>query len=132
MPESSFTGDAFIKGDGQKHSRSDDHTGADSDLYVALDERIGPYEEYTPIHYVLEDLVRRLQSLEDKTRVRSSFTGDAHIWGQYFTGDAVILSTIAGSFTGDATIITGGSFTGDAFIARTFTGDAYIISPPPA
>lgn len=130
MPESSFTGDAFIKGDGQRHSRADDHFGADSDLYVVLDERVGPYEEFTPIHYVLEDLVRRLQSIEDKTRVRSSFTGDAYIWGQYFTGDAVIQAAIEGSFTGDAYIVRGGSFTGDAYIARTFTGDAYIIAPP--
>lgn len=130
MPESSFTGDAFIKGEGQKHHRLRDHTGAESDLYVVLDERIGPYEEYTPIHYVLADLVRRLQGLEDKTRVRSSFTGDAHIWGQFFTGDAVIKNTVEGSFSGDAHVIRGGKITGDAYIARIFTGDAYIIVPP--
>ena len=130
MPESTFTGDAFIKGDGQRHHRLRDHTGADSDLYVVLSQRIGPYEEYTPIHFVLEDLIRRLDGLENKTKVRRSFTGDAEIWGQYFTGDAVVKATIESSFTGDATVYRGGSFTGDATIRRVFTGDAYIVAVP--
>jgi hypothetical protein len=131
MPDGTFTGDAFIKGDGQKHHRVRDHTGADSDLFVVLSQRVGPYEEYTPVHYVLEDLIRRLDGLENKTKVRHSFTGDAVIWAQYFTGDAIVKATVESSFTGDALVYRGATFTGDAFIRRAFTGDAYIIAPPP-
>lgn len=131
MPESSFTGDAFIRGDGQKHHRLRDHHGADSDLYVVLSQRIGPYQEYTPIHFVISDIMDRILRLENYDKVRSSFTGDAYISTNAFTGDAVIKKTgIEGSFTGDAYVAAGGSFTGDARIQLAFTGDAYIIAPP--
>lgn len=131
MAEGSFTGDAFISDYGQKHHRLHDHRGADSDLYVVLSQRIGPYEEYTPVHFVISDLLDRIARLESSDRVRSSFTGDAYIATTMFTGDAVIKQlAIEGSFTGDAYVAFGGSFTGDAFIQQMFTGDAYIIRPP--
>ena len=130
MPESSFTGDAFIRGDGQKHHRLYDHDGSDSDLNVVLSQRVGPYEEGASVHSVLDDLMARILRLENYDRVRSSFTGDAHISTNAFTGDAVILKSIEDSFTGDAFVAFGGSFTGDSHLQPAFTGDAYIIVPP--
>ena len=77
MPTGSFTLDAFIQGERWKHHRQRDHTGADSDLYVMLSTDVGKYPAFTPIHYVLADLVARLIYLEDYRRTYGSFTIDA-------------------------------------------------------
>lgn len=140
MPSGSFTGDseivarhfygdAWIIADRWRHHRIRDHEGAESDLYVVLAANVGPYVAGTPIHYVLEDMVARLLALESATRQRGSFTGDAWISDDAFTGDAMIhRPDITGSFTGDAEIVRGGAFTGDAWIQAAFTGDAFIIA----
>lgn len=126
-----FTGDAWIVGDRALHHRQRDHFGAESDLYVVIAERIGPYVEYTPIHYILEDMLARIYQLENYDRKHGQFVGDAYIDTRMFTGDAIIFKPgNEGQFTGDAWIKRGGQFTGDAQIQLLFTGDAYIIRPP--
>ena len=124
----SFTIDAFIlNSNAQRHHRIRDHYGADSDLNVVLSKNIGKYVAYTPVHWVLEDLLARIALLEDYDHVRSSFTVDAYITTNSIYIDAVIGSTSAGSFTVDAYIILGSSFTIDAVIMPSFTIDAFIV-----
>jgi hypothetical protein len=126
-----FTGDAWIIGDRWKHHRTRDHFGIESDLYVTLSEAIGPYPMFTPIHFVIADLMDRLNALETSTKHVRTFTGDAVISRLFFTGDAIIKATTLESlFTGNAWIGTLHSFTGDAWIIplpSTFTGDAFIV-----
>jgi len=144
MPESSitadavisyrhFTADAWIMGERQRHHRVRDHFGAESDLYVVLSEDVAPYVAFTPVHWVLSDMVARIAALENNDRVRASFVADAFIaangtYGQgYFTADAVFYKAATGSFTADATFTYGGTFTADAFIAGGITADAFIV-----
>lgn len=124
-----FTGDAWVISTGRAtHHRQRDHFGPESALYVVLEEQVGKYVADTPIHFVLEDLVARMEALENGEVIIDSFTGDAWIIDTRFTGDAVILVTdIVRTFTGDAWVTKGGSFTGDAVIVQSFTGDAYFI-----
>lgn len=133
----SFSMDAWILGEGQKHHRVRDHFGPESDLYVVLDSTIGKYIEGTPVHWVISDLVDRLNYLEDWNRKRGSFTLDSWLAasGTYgrgvFDADAIVEATI--TFTGtsgikvDAYIIKGGSFSADATIMPIFTIDAFIV-----
>ena len=130
----SFTADAWILGERARHHRVRDHFGSDSDLYIVLDTNIGPYVAFTPVHYVLEDMVSRIEALENNDRVRASFTADAFLatsgtWGQGFvTADAVIEKLgLSDTFTADAAIALGGTFTADAWIAGSFTADAWIV-----
>lgn len=129
-----FTADAWIMGERWRHHRTRDHFGIESDLYVVLSEDVGPYVAFTPIHYVLEDILDRLAFLEDYERTRRTFTADAWLAasGTYGRGaiftDSVIKKTITGnSFTADARIARGGSFTANAYIQLVFTANAYII-----
>jgi len=123
-----FTGDAWIRTGRQTHHRTYDHHGPESDLYVVLSSKIGKYLAGTPIHFVLQDMLYRITQLEIATRYSGLFYGDAWIIDTAFTGDAMIhRPDITGSFTGDAEIITGGVFSGDAWIQAAFTGDAFIV-----
>ena len=125
-----FTLDAWIVDDRWRHDRQLAHSGVESDLYVVLAEDTGPYVAFTPIHYVLEDILERLTWLETATRTRGSFTLDAWISDKVFTLDAIIKATMSGSFTLDAWIGTRNTFTLDAWISaavHTFTLDAYIV-----
>lgn len=112
----SFTLSAWILGDRWRHSRQHDHFGAESDLYITLSSRIGPYAEDTPVHFVLADLVDRLLSLESSAKVFGSFTLDAYIWPYFFRLEAIIQAPQSGSFTLEAWLNRGGSFTLDAVI----------------
>lgn len=130
----SFTADAWILGERWQHHRVRDHFGVDTDLFVVLSEDVGPYVAFTPLHYVIEDMVSRIVALESGEKQTGSFTADAFIAtsGTYGKGaifaDAVIRKTgMAGSFTADAVLKRGGSFTADAFILLAFTADAYIV-----
>ena len=129
----SFTADAWIMGDRWKHHRVRDHFGMESDLYVSLSADVGPYVAFTPVHFVLEDMLARLERLENSNRVRDSFTADGWIAasGTYGLGiiraDAVIKDAGSGSFTADAILVTGGSFTANAIIMPSFTANAYIV-----
>lgn len=129
-----FTADAWILGDRQKHHRVRDHFGIESDLYVALSSNVGPYVAYTPVHWVLSDMIDRLARLENNNRVRADFTADAFIAanGTYGLGfvvaDAVTKDSASGSFTADAVFGYSGSITADAVIAGGILADAYIIS----
>lgn len=133
-----FTIDAWILSERWRHHRVRDHYGPESDLYVVLSSPIGKYAQGTPVHWVIDDLLTRLQFLEDWDRVRgNSFTMDAFLavsgtYGQgIFTADAIVEATQ--TFTGssgiklDAYIITGGSFTIDAVLVPRFTIDAFIV-----
>jgi len=128
-----FKADAWILGERWKHHRVRDHFGIESDLYVALSSDIGPYVAFTPIHYVLEDMVARIGALENNNRVRASFTADAWVAvsGEYgrgiFTADAITEAEQTGSITADAVVILGGQFTADAIIMPSFTADAFIV-----
>lgn len=128
-----FTADAWILGERQRHHRVRDHFGVESDLYVALSADVGPYVTYTPVHWVLSDMIDRLARLENNNRVRASFTADALIAanGSYGKGfvlaDAVRKDSGSGSITADAYIETGGYITADARFAGRITLDAYIV-----
>jgi len=128
-----FMADAWILGERWKHHRVRDHFGIESDLYVALSSNVGPYIAFTPIHWVLEDMITRIQALENSNRIRSNFTADAWLAlsGTYGRGvfriDAVIFEAgVASSFSIDARITSGGSFTMDAWVLSAFTMNAYI------
>jgi hypothetical protein len=126
MPGGSFTIDAWLTGDRWQHHRIRDHFGVDSDLYVVLSEKVGKYQAYTPLHAVLEDMVKRITALEVHDRVRSSFTIDAEVGDRVFTIDATISGESGGTFTIDAVIVPYGSFTIDAQLVGRFTIDAMI------
>jgi hypothetical protein len=129
-----FTADAWIAGKHWRHHRVYDHYGSDSDLYISLAERIGKYEAFTPIHFVLADMVDRIVSLESSSKQRSSFTADAWIavsgtWeaGVIWANSVIFKSGLSGSFTIDAVVTRGGAFTLDAVIVKSFTVNAFIV-----
>lgn len=129
-----FTADAWIIGERQRHHRVRDHFGVESDLYVALSADVGPYIAYTPVHWVLSDMIARIEALENNNQVRANFTADAFIAasGTYGSGfvfaDAVIKASSGTlTFTADAVFGYGGSITADACIAGGITADAYIV-----
>jgi len=130
----SFTIDAWLLGSTTwQHDRLTDHRGVDSDLYVVLSTDIGRYPTFTPIHFVLEDMVSRLERLEaGPDIVRGAFVIDAWLaesgtWGAGIINmDAVIFATSEGGFDIDAWFAMGGSFTIDASFACTFTLNAMI------
>lgn len=133
-----FTASAYIVADGfQTHDVNRDHHGILSDLKVAITEDIGPYVAFTPLHWILEDILARVTALETSDRVRSSFTADAWVAlsGTYgtgvFTADAMLATVFEFEdwITADAELILGGSFTADAEIMglRTIVADAFII-----
>lgn len=132
MPD--FTANAWILGGPWQHHRLRDHYGVETDLFVVLSEDVGPYAAFTPLHFVIEDMVSRILALENGERQAGSFTASAWIAtsGTYGRGvifaDSVIRRTgMSGSFTVNAVITRGGSFTADAFIQLAFTADAYIV-----
>jgi hypothetical protein len=132
-----FTASAYIVADGfQTHDINRDHHGILSDLRVAISEDIGSYVAFTPVHWVLDDLLARLIALESATRVTSAVTADSWIAlsGTYglgiFTADAVSAVTVEfDQLTADAEFILGGSFTANAEIIglRYLIADAFII-----
>lgn len=123
-----LSANAIILGDRWRHDRVEDHFGSDSDLYIALSEAIGPYPAWTPIHYVLVDLMDRLLSLEGANRMFGSFTIDALLDGGTFTADAAVKRFgMSATFTADARFAIGGSFTVGAWIKTAFDIDAFII-----
>lgn len=131
MPSADFTADAWILGERWRHHRQRDHFGVDSDLYVALSEPIGPWDEFTPVHFVIEDLMARLVALETSTHVLGSFTCNA-----YFAAPGTWIESPAGTWTSIArldavigSLATTDSFTADAFfnMADDFTADAYLV-----
>ena len=119
-----FTMDAWIVNDRWRHHRERDHFGPESDLHVVLSEDVEGYPASTPIHFVLDDLVRRLTNIESSNRVRASFTADAYLYKPAtasFDIDATIKGSVSDSFTVD------GFFTDEPF--GTFALDAFIGSP---
>lgn len=142
MPSGTFTANAIIHGGRWQHHRLRDHFGVESDLYIVLNERLGPWEEGTPIHFVIDDLLARIAQLESANRVQSTFTANAYLltpgsiveeaagtWRGVAWADAVTRRTMSSSFTAGAWLTGGGRLTMDAIIIgrRTFTADAVLI-----
>lgn len=131
----SFTADARI-GDPTdttterwQHHRLRDHFGYESDLYVTLSESIGPWEEGTPLHFVIDDLLTRMNALEGSTHKVFSFTAGATLLAPggvvevtpgtsvgVFAANAVKRRAAAGSFSAAAFFDHKGSFTASAWI----------------
>jgi hypothetical protein len=129
MPERSFTINAYVHGGRWQHHRLRDHFGADSDLYVSLSEAIGPWEEGTPIHYVVLDLYAKMAAIESAGHVVQSFTcngyvtapgtlteGPAGTWSSVVLAYATLRKTTSSSFLVNAWKAGGTSFTVDANI----------------
>jgi hypothetical protein len=141
--EDSFTLSAWIYGGTRRrHHRTRDHFGPESGHYVILNERIGPFEEGTPIHFVIEGLLARLTSIESFDKHRGSFTVDSIILGpgytagtapgtmrSVFTLDSLLFGSPTESWTFDALLVKGGSFSLDSWIggAGRFTLSAFIV-----
>lgn len=140
-----FTADAVIGvnliGNRWQHHRLRDHFGLESDLFIGLSERLGPWEEGTPLHFVLEDLISRMDALESSTHNVSSFTGDGIVLApggtvsssgtvrSVYFADAVLKKIPSRSFTAQAFITRGGSFTANANIRfqGSLTADASLV-----
>lgn len=144
--EFTLTADAIIGtnlvGNRWQHHRLRDHFGYESDLYVTLNERIGPWEEGTPIHFVIEDLESRLIALESSNHKVFSFTGDSIIlapggvvetapgtWRAAFLTNAVKKKTGTTTFTANAYVNRGGAFSANACIRfqGSFTCSAILV-----
>jgi hypothetical protein len=142
MPSGSFTASAVIHGGRWQHHRLRDHFGVESDLYIVLNERLGPWEEGTPIHFVIDDLLARIEALESANRVQGTFTANAYLlnpgsivessagtWRGIFWADAITKRTMSSSFTAQAWLTGGGKITMNAIIIgrRRFTADAVLV-----
>lgn len=142
MPSGTFTANAYIHGGRWQHHRLRDHFGVESDLYVVLDERLGPWEEGTPIHFVIDDLMARITELESANRLHGTFTANAYLlrpgsvvetaagtWRGAIWADAITKRTLSGSFTTGAWLTGGGTISANAIIIgrRTFTADAVLV-----
>jgi hypothetical protein len=129
-----FTADAWVMSDGRwRHHRVRDHFGPEDTKYIVLEANAGKYMAGTPVHYIIEDLVLRIEALEKGNREFRSFTVDAFLavsgtWGLGFlTADASIFDTITGTLTADAVITKGGSLTASARFAGRITAEAFIV-----
>lgn len=125
----SITADAVILTRRQRHHLDRDHFGGIDALKVVLSEPIGPWDVFTPVPYVMQDLMDRLTRLEISTIVRGSLSADAYIWPLFILSNAVIRATMAWSITADAVVRLGGSITAAAWIqaAGSITADAVIV-----
>lgn len=129
MPQGSFRVDAYLAGGRWQHHRLRDHFGVESDLYVVLSDQLGPWEEGTPVHFVIDDLIDRLNNLESAGHYVTNFSANAYIlsFGASVEGPAGTIKSVASV---NATIVgpRSGSFTASAFITGgdTFTIDAEI------
>jgi len=134
------TMDAWIVEERWRHHRIRDHFGAESDLFVVLSDDVGGYIALTPIHFVLDDLVSRIEALESNNRIRHAFTMDAYFYAPEFgsyVADGIVKGPQSGSFSIDAHIIDypQANFGLDAFIGEadtiynqiSFTMDAFIV-----
>lgn len=127
MPESSFTIDARILGERWTHDMENDHHGNLPDTRVELSTPIGYHPAGTTIAAVLGDFAGRLLQLENFERTFDTFSIDATITDKVFTIDAVVSGTQEGSFSIDAFINAGATFTIDAKIVGRFTIDAFVV-----
>jgi len=146
MPEASFSASAIVHIGRWQHHRLRDHFGAESDLYVMLSTAIGPWEEGTPVHFVIEDLLNRLAALESASHVIGSFTCNSYLitpgtwveqpagtWRSVTSMDATMKKTMIDpsllAFMAKAWIVGGATFTANAVIhaERSFTAAAVIV-----
>lgn len=120
--------DAWLGGGRVKHHRLHDHTGAESDLFVAIDDAIGDWLPGTPIHYVLKDLYDRVISLQQSSKQVHSFSAQAMI-GWWFSASASISGPVETSFRMDACFGYGGQVSMNAWLSggSVFLLDAIVI-----
>jgi len=120
-----------------RHHRTRDHFGADSDLYVTLEEPIAHWGAGTPLHYVLAELWDRqaaFASGDHQVRVLYLnswvMTTSVNEGGRGIKAlDAIVKRTPTGSFTIQALIVTGGSATLDAWVsgAASLSLNAWVV-----
>lgn len=128
-----FTVDAWLLNDRLRHHRVRDHFGPEDAKYVVLLENVGKYPAGLPVHYVIADLVARLDQLEDTNRHWGRFTGDAFLAANgtygygYWSVDAIAKETQTDAVSLDAWKAKGGAFTIDAAVSGMYTIDAFII-----
>ena len=119
-----FTLNAWVISGRHRHHRTRDHFGADSDLYITLDEPVGPWGAGTPVKFVIQDLydrINRLTSFNHNIRVAWL---DAYVLAPATTSggkgvkplDAIVKVTPSSSFTVAALIVRGGSATINAWV----------------
>lgn len=128
--------------DRHRHHRQRDHFGSDSDLYVGIDGPIGPWEQYTPVKYVLEDLYSKMATLASSNRHVATFAVNAYVLApgstvgsvpgnirSIFTVKATVKKAGAGSFIIYAIVIKGGNFTINAWVRGhgTLTINAFVV-----
>lgn len=122
------------------HHRQHDHFGEDSDLYVGIDEAIGPWEAMTPVKYVLQDMYSRITVLDSNSHHLGYFTIDSWVLapgGTVGTGnirsvffiDQIVRQTMSGSFTIYCLVAKGGNFTIDSWIrpGGSFSIDMFVV-----
>lgn len=138
-----FTLDAWVVSGRHRHHRDRDHFGADSDLYVAIDEPIGPWGAGTPVKYVIEDLYERISVLTSGTHVVRVMYMDAYVLSfstdsapvvpgvglGVKTLDAIVLTAESSSFVLNSWVIHGGTFSVDAWVHGygSFSVNAFVI-----
>jgi hypothetical protein len=142
--ESSLDVDAWVIGGRHRHHRQRDHFGADSDLYVALEEPLGPWQAGTPIHYVLQDLFARINVLTSSNHNIRVATLDALVLTPSTdsilvvvpgtgrgvkTLDALVFKKPTSTFTLNARVTRGGSVTLNAFVpyGSVFYVNAFVV-----
>lgn len=138
----SFTLNAWVIGGRHRHHRTLDHFGADSDLYITLDEAVGPWGGGTPIKYVIADLYARITALSSSTHyVRVAYLNavvlapggsvetSAGTFRAIFWLDAIAKRAASSSFTLSALITRGGSMTLDAYVQTVghFYLNAFVV-----
>lgn len=136
-----FTLNAWAIGGRHRHHRTRDHFGADSDLYVVIDEPVGHWLAGTPVKYVIEDLydrIIRLMSYDHHIRVAyinayvMAPTIGIEVDGTVRTFmwlNAVTQASLTSTFTLRALVIHGGACTIDAWVSAsgTATLNSYVV-----
>lgn len=124
-----FTTSSWIVGGRVRHDINNDHFGDLSTTNVALDERLGEMEMFTPLHDVLDWLVQRMIKLESSNHYGTGFKMDAYILAPGQTvdlGGGLIQGVYdAQSVFAEETIEWTG-LTVDALFALSFSMDAVI------
>ena len=124
-----FTTSSWIVGGRVQHDINNDHYGDLSTYNVALDERLGSQEMFTPLHDVLDWLVQRMIKLESSNHYGTASKMDAYILAP---GETVDLGggLIQGVYDSQAVFkdetIEWTGLTVDALFALSFSMDAVI------
>jgi hypothetical protein len=137
MPSSTKTLDSWVIGGRHRHHRTRDHFGADSDLYITIEQPIGPWGSGTPVKYVLEDLYARMATLTSATRNNRVASLNAFVLAPSTTSggrgvkplNAIVFKNVSNSITLNCMVTKGGFATVDAVVASrgTLYLNAFVI-----